>query len=1345
MQSSMAELAPNSRILSHERTLLNVASPISSFLTAYKPDHPFSWIADNLTYKAWFDNPDPQLLYVYGNAGTQEASEYIFYSLDEIHQASEKNEVVLYFNFDQSDLRYDSAQDMLSTFLAQTINHHPTLAEFVLLQFQRLRLDRSWNEFDLLIWFSYFRCRGQIDGVTCVISNFDECDDASRTQFIHNFNYIASVHERPWKIIVTTRQPGVLLEKLENWPSLDLDSAAANAETELREFPKLRPQLSIDKDLLEREVAELDRAGPLVRRVILEQARVRDEWPADTSFQSQFGSVTDITLTTILWRILNNIPDIILARSILAWVLYSFQRLTIWELATAVYIGSPEDRGTEACPPAEFTERIVGKIHTWFASILRIANNEVVVQDFQTRQALAELMTEEGSSMHKTITETCLNYLQRKDVKRLIEVEYIQPYSQADTDPLSMEGPTFQDHTNFCSYALPNWSKHFLLIPDHLRGPGMLDGFVKSKSVLLWSSAHWVLSLPIIRSARIFQSVYPIFTAVGLAKEAEPWCNGDEDLSPSLAEAALHGFDATLRALLDRARHPISYLQEALITAGSNGNQKNLLYLINHIKTNYEDFPWPTSLLHRAAWLGQCEVVSALLDLGVPADPEDSSQQSTPLHIAARNGHANVVEALLSNGADVKARAPYEQTALHIACANGHAPIVDLLAKAGADLNARDENNFTPLYEASLWGNFAPVKALVDLGADMSLGTSTEQGQGWTPLIVASEEGYVRTLHILLVGKADPNLPGPHGTPLHYAVRKGHVNICRLLMNYGADPNQAKLDPPILTQIFTNVKEAEVRLELLRILVENGAHVDATDRSKMSGLLHAATLGDIPCGEYLLGHGADISHADDDGRTALWIAVDNGHVEFVRLLLDKTGDRHRADQNEQAQLLRAVKYSEMTRLLLHHGVDPDVRSADGMTALMQAASISSPETVKVLLEYEATVDLEMRRTNDNVYGGWTALTFAALRGSSEVVQLLCEAEADVNHRLQNGSTPLHLSLGGQAMRTLMEFRPDIDIADNDDNLPLHYIEDWTPVENIRLLVHAGASLNRQNKEGCTPLCMALRKSNRAAAVYLIEHHANVNLASQTYGAPLHLACQLGLNTIPLLRQLVDAGADIDQASAMMVSLLLEKSAAPGIVDSMGRVPLHLATLRGIDNVKLLLAAGADLRARDKTGQSSLHWAAHARQVDVLSHVIELLSAAEEFDINDRDDDGWTALCWAARGCGTQFRGVGVAEQVAVIKLLIDRGADIGVQARFSGKELWTPLEIAQYSVARDEVLELLNPATAKKAGDKEIQEEPVADTRRAGTKAFLHVGYYCTVCFGVSGDNIWLVALDVWY
>jgi len=65
----------------------------------------------------------------------------------------------------------------------------------------------------------------------------------------------------------------------------------------------------------------------------------------------------------------------------------------------------------------------------------------------------------------------------------------------------------------------------------------------------------------------------------------------------------------------------------------------------------------------------------------------------------------------------------------------------------------------------------------------------------------------------------------------------------------------------------------------------------------------------------------------------------------------------------------------------------------------------------------------------------------------------------------------------------------------------------------------------------------------------------------------------------------------------IVRLLLEHSADPNALDERGRTPLHHAATHSIDSVKLLLAAGADAKARDAVGKSVLgEWSYRADQI-----------------------------------------------------------------------------------------------------------------------------------------------------
>jgi hypothetical protein len=99
--------------------------------------------------------------------------------------------------------------------------------------------------------------------------------------------------------------------------------------------------------------------------VILQQARVRNEWLAYTTLlQFQLGLAEEPTLISILKCILGDVPDPVLARRSLTWVIYSAMPLTIWELGTAIFVSLLKSRGTEHSASAQFMADIVDKIRT---------------------------------------------------------------------------------------------------------------------------------------------------------------------------------------------------------------------------------------------------------------------------------------------------------------------------------------------------------------------------------------------------------------------------------------------------------------------------------------------------------------------------------------------------------------------------------------------------------------------------------------------------------------------------------------------------------------------------------------------------------------------------------------------------------------------------------------------------------------------------------------------------------------------------------------------------------------------------------------------------------------------
>jgi len=168
------------------------------------------------------------------------------------------------------------------------------------------------------------------------------------------------------------------------------------------------------------------------------------------------------------------------------------------------------------------------------------------------------------------------------------------------------------------------------------------------------------------------------------------------------------------------------------------------------------------SVILRATYHGQKEVVAALLNTGVELDvfeaaatgqierlhallADDASQANayapdgfTPLGLATFFGHPATVDVLLAAGADVNlaSREGMKVTPLASAAAARHSAIAQKLIAHGADVNARSASDFTPLHSAAANGDLEMANLLLDHGAEIN----SKSSDGKTPLSFARQQ-----------------------------------------------------------------------------------------------------------------------------------------------------------------------------------------------------------------------------------------------------------------------------------------------------------------------------------------------------------------------------------------------------------------------------------------------------------------------------------------------------------------------------------------------------------------------------------------------------------------------------
>ncbi len=208
------------------------------------------------------------------------------------------------------------------------------------------------------------------------------------------------------------------------------------------------------------------------------------------------------------------------------------------------------------------------------------------------------------------------------------------------------------------------------------------------------------------------------------------------------------------------------------------------------------------------------------------------------------------------------------------------------------------------------------------------------------------------------------------------------------------------------------------------------------------------------------------------------------------------------------------------------------------------------------------------------------------------------------------------------------------------------------VELVDLLLARGANANARDANNLTPLHVAAEKARGEIASRLLGHGAALE-ARDIYGfTPLMVA-----------------------AFYMRVQWVEQRGARFKLVQG-----------DNIDVAGLLVAAGADVNARDGEGASALYLAA----VEGHDEVVRLL-LDHGADVNQPDTTGLTPLHAAADGARLlevvaegEEQGYSYVENTAVVIMLLDAGALTNAR----DGEGHTPLGIAQYR-ASGKVVELL--------------------------------------------------------
>lgn len=256
----------------------------------------------------------------------------------------------------------------------------------------------------------------------------------------------------------------------------------------------------------------------------------------------------------------------------------------------------------------------------------------------------------------------------------------------------------------------------------------------------------------------------------------------------------------------------------------------------------------------------------------------------TALTLAIQNNDVAVVE-VLTKRAVINLKNDEGESPLTLAIKSGNIDIINLVAKR-AKASLKNDAGETPLYLAIELDDLFLLETLISKGAKVN-----RKSNGITPLARAAELNKPKVVAFLIKNDAKITEPNDNGeTPLYIAMQKGHDIVAGILLSKSADPSgdanwKNKIGTPILHMATEKGNPA-----IVRILINYGAEVDATDYMDNTALCIAAELGHLDVIRTLIQNNANVSHQNMKGDTPLILASANKKDEAVTLLLESGAD-----------------------------------------------------------------------------------------------------------------------------------------------------------------------------------------------------------------------------------------------------------------------------------------------------------------------------------------------------------------------------------------------------------------------------------------------------------------------
>lgn len=341
-------------------------------------------------------------------------------------------------------------------------------------------------------------------------------------------------------------------------------------------------------------------------------------------------------------------------------------------------------------------------------------------------------------------------------------------------------------------------------------------------------------------------------------------------------------------------------------------------------------------------------------------------------------------------------------------------------------------------------------------------------------------------------------------------------------------------------------------------------------------------------------------------------AASQGDILILKDLIKRDpGIIQKLDQNGNTLLHWAVigNKTDCVTFLLSIGIDTEKRNHKERTALLCAADKGNAATLSLLLNINANKDAVDDEGNNSLHLVLAHPNFE--KEKLECLELLLAKNLDINSKNKKGETILHLAVQNNltsCIKLILEKGALLEARDKKGKTALYYAfkeqmrDSQQSYDLVKLLLDQGAVIDPFYEQESTYLHQAIKQRNYKIIYSLIqEHHLNVNAVNKDGDTPLHIAVQF--------------------AGKLEMDRLLSKGAKIDIKNKKGNTVLHLAAIKSYDEyyeiqinlLSTLLEHHLDINVQNLAGETPLH---HAVSFGIYENVVRLLSHKANIAICD---------------------------------------------------------------------------------------------------------------------------------